>query len=137
MFESNAVRYVNSIPNTPHIAITADIQQAFLQISVHPEERDYLRFLWFDDVFTVKPNVIKYRFNRVIFDATCSQFLLNGAIKIHLEQYKHDPEEISKCFYVDYLNTGGDSVNEAIELHEKLKNRFSEVKMNLCQWRTC
>ena len=33
--------------------------------------------------------------------ATCSQFLLNGAIKIHLEQYKqHDlvfTEKILKC----------------------------------------
>ena len=45
-------------------------------------------------------------------------------------------EKISKCFYVDDLNTGVNSVNEAIKLHEKLKNRFSEVKMNLCQWRT-
>ena len=123
-----------------NIAITADIQQAFLQISVHPDERDYLRFVWFDDVFTDKPNVIKYRFNRVIFGATCSQFLLNGAIKIHHEQYnQHDPvftEKMKKCFYVDDLNTGVDSVDEATELYEKLKNRFSEVKMNLCQWRT-
>ena len=117
-----------------NIAITADIQQAFLQISVHPDERDYLQFLWFVDVFTDKPNVIKYRFNRVIFGATC------GAIKIHLEQYnQHDPvftEKIKKCFYVDDLNTGVDSVDEATELYEKLKNRFSEVKMNLCHWRT-
>ena len=80
-----------------NIAITADIQQAFLQISVHPEERDYLRFLWFDDVFKDKPNVIKYRFNRVIFGATCSQFLLNG----DLEQYLNN---MIPCLLRKYRN---------------------------------
>ena len=122
------------------IAITADIKQAFLQISVHPDERDYLRFLWFDDVFSENPKLVIYRFNRVIFGATCSQFLLNGAIKLHLERYKHfDPEfikKILKCFYIDDLNTGVDSVKQGIELYKKLKGRFSEAKMDLCQWRT-
>ena len=28
------------------IGITADVRQAFLQISVDPSQRDYLRFLW-------------------------------------------------------------------------------------------
>ena len=61
-----------------NITITGDIEKAYLQISVHTEDRDYLRFLWFDDIYKDNPEILKYRFTRVIFGATCSQFLLNG-----------------------------------------------------------
>ena len=47
-----------------NVAIVADIKQAFLQISVAPKDRDYLRFLWWQDAFDDKSEVVKYRFNR-------------------------------------------------------------------------
>ena len=123
-----------------NIAITADIKQAFLQIAVHPDDRDFLRFLWYDDVFSDEARIIKYRFNRVIFGATCSQFLLNGAIKLHLESYYDiDPEftkKILKSFYVDDLNTGVNNIEEGVSLYNKLIQRFSDAKMTLCKWRT-
>ena len=56
-----------------NIAITGDIEKVYLQISVSTEDRD-LRFLWFDDIYKVNPEILKYRFTRVIFGATCSQF---------------------------------------------------------------
>ena len=34
------------------IALTSDIEKAFLQISIEKNDRDFLRFLWFDDVFS-------------------------------------------------------------------------------------
>jgi len=36
---------------TYFIALTADIEKAFLQISISPQHRDFVRFLWFEDVF--------------------------------------------------------------------------------------
>ena len=54
--------------------LIADIEKAYLQISVLPEHRDYLRFLWFDDVSKNNPEIVKYRFTRVIFDSSPSQF---------------------------------------------------------------
>ena len=33
-----------------NIGLIADIEKAYLQISVKPKERDYLRFLWYDDI---------------------------------------------------------------------------------------
>ena len=33
------------------IALTSDIEKAFLQISINENNRDYLLFFWFDDVF--------------------------------------------------------------------------------------
>ena len=63
--------------------LIADIEKAYLQISVLPEHRDYLRFLWFDDVSKNNPEIVKYRSTRVIFDSSPPQFLLKGAVETH------------------------------------------------------
>ena len=44
------------------VALTSDIEKAFLQISIEPMERNYLRFLWYDDVFFDFPKLKKLRF---------------------------------------------------------------------------
>ena len=66
------------------IGIIADIRQAFLQNSVDPSHRDYLRFVWlnFD---SNNPDFYIYRFTRVLFGLTCSPFLLNGTLKHHFQ----------------------------------------------------
>ena len=37
------------------IPLTADISKAFLQILIKPEDREYLRFLWIDDINNDNP----------------------------------------------------------------------------------
>ena len=61
---------------TGKIGLIADIKQAFLQIEVAPEHRDFLRFMWFDDVFKSHPELISLRFTRVLFGLTCSPFFV-------------------------------------------------------------
>ena len=70
------------------VALTGDIEKAFLMISVIPQDRDVLRFLWVDDVLKDVPSVHTYRFTRVIFGVSSSPFLLNATSKHHLKQYK-------------------------------------------------
>ena len=70
------------------IAITADIEKTYFQINVHEKHRDYLRFLWYNNVYSDKPEIERYRFRRVIFGATSSQFLLlNSTIHKHADKY--------------------------------------------------
>ena len=38
--------------------------------------------MWYDDVFSDDPNIIVYRFTRVIFGLISSPFLLNGTLKL-------------------------------------------------------
>lgn len=73
--------------------ITADTVKAFLQISVHKQDRNVHRFLMPGE------NGIRHmRFNRVVFGNTTSPFLLNATIKTHLSNY---PErEVIVCGYV-------------------------------------
>ena len=43
----------------------ADIAKAFLQISINPKDRDYLRFLWYGN--EDRNEIIEYRHRRVVF----------------------------------------------------------------------
>ena len=51
------------------IIITADIETTYLQINIEEEHRDYLRLIWFTNLFDDgKVKVCKYRFTRVILE---------------------------------------------------------------------
>ena len=90
--------------------ITADLEKAYLQINVEEKHRNFMRFLWYSDVFGKTPEIEKFRFCRIMFGLTPSQYLLNATIRKHGEKYrKVDPEfarKVKKHFYVDDLNTG-------------------------------
>ena len=58
-----------------HIALTGDIEKAFLMVSVKEEDRDSLRFLWVANPNEEDPAVIILRFARVVFGASSSPFL--------------------------------------------------------------
>ena len=64
----------------------SDIKQTILNVVIRDEDRNYLRFLWYNDPFSTEPNIIILRFARVVFDIISSPFLLNATIKYHLER---------------------------------------------------
>ena len=78
----NADLYSLLLKSREHpIVLTADIEKAYLQININEEHRDYLRFLWYRNL--KEESIIRYRFTRVIFGVTSSQFLLNGTVQTH------------------------------------------------------
>ena len=122
------------------IALTADIEKAFLQIRVAEEDRNYLRFLWFEDVFKDEPIIVRNRFARVVFGVNSSPFLLNGTIFKHMDQFiAADQDFVNKViesFFVDDFIGGEFSIERAIELYKKLKLRFMQGHFLLRKWRT-
>ena len=44
------------------VALTADMEKAFLHIQIKPDDRDMLQFLWFDDVNSPDPCIVQFRF---------------------------------------------------------------------------
>ena len=64
---------------TGKIGIVADVKQAFHQIEIVKEHRDFVRFLWFKDIL-YNQETITLRSKQVIFGLTCSSFLLNPLI---------------------------------------------------------
>ena len=48
------------------IVLVADIEKAILQIAINEKYRDFLRFLWFDNVFCEQPKIVRNRLAHVI-----------------------------------------------------------------------
>ncbi|GFW35921.1 DUF5641 domain-containing protein [Trichonephila clavipes] len=116
------------------IAVLADVEKAFLQISLAPKDRDVVRFLIDDG----ENGVQVYRFNRVLFGVNASPFLLAATIKTHIgkymEKYPDTVRTLDHCFYVDDLVTGEDDAKSAFDLSSKAAKIMSEAGMNLRKW---
>ena len=125
------------------IAITADIKQAFLQILVNKEHQNYLRFLWYDDIFKEEPNIIVYRFTRVIFGLISSPFLLNGTLKLHFtkllfqEMYERFIiEKLLRDLYVDDLVSSFNSEHLAFTFYQGACEILAKGGFDLRKWVT-
>ena len=80
---------------THKIAIAADIEKAFLMVSMAEGDRDVLRFLWVKDVKRASSKVVVLRFTRVVFGVSASPFLLNA--KYHVKKYSTIHPELLTC----------------------------------------
>ena len=119
------------------VALTTDIEKAFLQVGLQPADRDVTRFLWLKDPTKPlsKDNLQIYRFTRVPFGVISSPFLLGATILHHLEQVGTPAaDKIMKHMYVDNLLTGVNSSKEAREFYSESKEVFQESSMNLREW---
>jgi len=72
------------------VALIGDIEKAFLNLEVDKEDRDFLRFLWFDDVYDPTSKVVVYRFCCVVFGLNASPFLLNATLRHHISKFKEE-----------------------------------------------
>ena len=117
------------------IALVADIEKAFLMISIAPKDREVLRFLWLKDVFQEESEIIKLRFTRVVFGVSPSPFLLNATIQHHIEKYQISHPEVVKILmqsiYVDDVILGADTEEDAYALYACSKEILSNGSFNL------
>ena len=58
------------------IAISTDIEKAFLHVKLHPDDRDYTRFLWPSDITNPKGNLQTFRFKCSFW---CYQFTIHAS----------------------------------------------------------
>ncbi|GFT23059.1 integrase catalytic domain-containing protein [Trichonephila clavipes] len=122
------------------IAITADIERAFLQISLRDEDRDAVRFL-FPDIRSNQTDPYKfqvYRFKRVIFGVNVSPFLLSATIKHHIENYREQypaaTEMLDTCLYVDDVISGADDISQALKVSKDAETIMKNASMKLRKW---
>ncbi|GFU08886.1 DUF1758 domain-containing protein [Trichonephila clavipes] len=112
------------------VGIVADIEKAFLMLSVPPKDRDYLRFF-----FPCNEKQLVYRHCRVVFGVSSSPYLLNASIMHLLENCNSECKEVAQklksSFYVDNCVTGVFSADETDIFIDKTKLIMSEGCFNL------
>ncbi|GFT44322.1 integrase catalytic domain-containing protein [Trichonephila clavipes] len=74
------------------IGVISDIRKAFLQISLHENDMNFLRFLWWEGGYSEK--AVFYRHRRVVFGISRSPFLLAAVLNHH---FKQAPEHLVKA----------------------------------------
>ena len=111
---------------------TSDIRKAFLQVLLHPEDRDACRYLWIDSQGLQR----EMRFRVVTFGLSAAPFLLNATIRFHLRQRPSLElmQELDKNFYVDNLSLGASTVEEAFEKATESFDVMKQAGMVLAQW---
>ena len=118
------------------VALAGDIRKAFLQVRIHPQDRDALRFHWLE---AKDPQRIQtYRFTRALFGLGPSPFLLGGVIQQHLnscrEEHPKCVEEIERELYVDDLLTGGPTTEEVKHKKATTTEIFGQATFHLHKW---
>ena len=124
---------------TNNIAIISDIKQAFLNVGVHPDHVDYLRFLWFD--LDDGDDVIMYRFRRVLFGSTSSPFLLQGTIHHHCDKMVKNGlvsadfvEDFKENLYIDDCTNGRSNIDEGFQFYKDAKQLMATAGFVLTKW---
>ncbi|GFX09225.1 CCHC-type domain-containing protein [Trichonephila clavipes] len=119
------------------IGVISDIRRDFLQISLHEKDRDFVRFLWYDN----EGNIRTYRHSRVDFGVTSSPFLLMAVINYHLlkesvkERYsKEFLKKLQDSFYVDNCVTSVQNNAELRIFIECATNVMKEGMFDLRGW---
>lgn len=116
------------------IVFIADIEKAFLQISLAEKDRDTLRFLRFEDSVQV------YRFNHVLFGVNAFPFPLTATIKKHVTNFHAKcPTTVKimdKYLYVNDFIAGVDHLQDALEIYRNAFFIMAEIRMMLKKWST-
>ena len=122
------------------IDIVADVEKAFHQIVVSPKDRNMLRLLWFENIVMQNPQIIQYRFCRLVFGLTPSPAILNETIHHHVTRYLLiEPmiaEILASGFYVDNFASGAQTVEEGFNIYQKEKYLMKQGGFNLRKWKT-
>lgn len=119
------------------IGVISDIRRAFLQISLNEKERNFARFLWYDQ----EGKIQVFRHTRVVFGITCSPFLLMAVIDHHLsretmkERYSEELlKKLQESFYVDNCVASVQNRDELNTFIESATNIMKEGMFELRGW---
>ena len=117
------------------IAVTSDIEKAFLQLCLDESQRDLTRFFWTSET---GDTVVICRFRRVLFGAKASPFLLAATLRHHFDslrrEYPNTVALIEKGFYVDDLVVSVDTIEEADRVEADAVEILSRMGANLRGW---
>ncbi|GFV82360.1 integrase catalytic domain-containing protein [Trichonephila clavipes] len=116
--------------------VISDIEKAFLQIGVREQDREFLRFMWYDR--ENRDHIKIYRHRRVVFGVTSSPFLLGTTLNPHLDNAHGNFDNVAKIlrksFYVDNCVTSFETEEQLQKFIVESKILLSSAHFNLRGW---
>ena len=115
----------------------AEIEKAFLRITIAVEDRDVLRFFWPEDPSDPRSKLIEYRWKAVLFGSISSPFILASVLKRLITdksttQYTRDA--LLNGIYVDNLFHSDDSEEKLVEFFSEARQILRTGNFNLREW---
>ena len=112
--------------------LSADIEAMYMQVSVRPADKKFLRFLWGE----TEPQFFEYL--RFLFGAkyspTCANFALQTCADDHFDEHPHVKRIVRDHFYMDDVFVSTDTIQEAISIIRDLRLVLSRRGFNLTKW---
>lgn len=116
---------------------SADIEKAFLNITISAQDRPYVKWLWLSDPTDPQSPLQEFQFRSVLFGATCSPFLLNAVIKVHLDSWSNCAlvdQYLRHDLYVDNLISSIPSGYAMDEFYHQNNEIFQKAGFCLRSW---
>ncbi|CAK1552938.1 unnamed protein product [Leptosia nina] len=118
------------------VAVTADIQEMFMQIKIREQDRDALRYLWRGEEREKEPT--EYRMTSLVFGATSSPATAIFVKNYNAERFRDtDPEAaaaIERNHYMDDFLQSFKTTKEATVISKKVLEIHSKANFVLRQW---
>ena len=101
------------------------------------EESDHnlLRFLWFKNIKDEQPEIVQYRFRRLVYGLTSSPAAI---IQKHLSYYRESEPRImqllAESFYVEDFVGGANNVEGGYKVFQTSRRVMKEGGFNLRKW---
>lgn len=113
-------------------AVTADIEKMFYMVSLPKADRNFLRFLWFDEQNPLG-DPVQYRMTVHLFGAKSSPAVANFALKKSVQnEINNDVKNIVlDAFYVDDMMKSFENENKASQMVDQIRNSLSNSGFNL------
>ena len=115
-----------------NFAYSADISKAFLRIGLLEKDRNYTKFLWFEDPTQIDSPIITYRFKSVLFGSCASPFLLCGTLQHHFE--KVGLRQMAKTFYMDNLQGAVKTTDGLKQIYQVANRECAATNLPLQSW---
>ena len=120
------------------VAMMADVEATFYQVSVEKADRSLLRFLWWPEG-NLKASYEEYQMTVHIFGATSSPSCVNFVMRKHAENNEQvfGPDVVRtvlRNFYVDDCLKSLPTTEDAISHARKLSNLMAQGGFKLTKW---
>ena len=117
------------------VALTGDTERAFLNVSLNPNERDLLKFLWVNIIESDDPEIVALRFTHLVLGLISSLFALEAPVRYHLSKYENfNKEFVAEVIWSLYVNDFASGLycvgSAAFVLYQELKKVISEGNFN-------